>query len=184
MSTTDISSLTRQVLAFCGPGKVLDIGLAPGDVSREVRLFGFHGQSFDIGSLVGAPIADGSPAWQLPFGENAFDTVVASNFLERLNEEQIAPALRELRRVAHRFMLLRVPTIQQPDGQESLPSVGNRAWWEAACFSAGWRKHPRYYVASDYASLQQDAPWIVIPPGKNSGCGPGDVSAGAAAGGT
>jgi SAM-dependent methyltransferase len=163
VSTTDISSLTRQVLAFCGPGKVLDIGFAPGDVSREVRLFGFHGQSFDIGSLVGASIGDGSPPLQLPFAADAFDTVVASNFLERLNEEQIAPALRELRRVAHRFMLLRVPTIQQPDGQESLPSAGSRAWWEAACFAAGWRKHPRYYVASDYASLQQDAPWIVIP---------------------
>lgn len=163
MSTTEISSLTRQVLAFCGPGKVLDIGLAPGGVSREVGLFGFHGESFDIGRFGGASPVDGSPELQLPFAADEFDTVVASNFLEQLSQDKIALALRELRRVARRFMLLRVPTVQQPDGHASYPSAGNRAWWEAACFAAGWRKHPRYYVASDYASLQQDAPWIVIP---------------------
>ncbi len=163
MSTTDISSLTRQVLAFCGPGKVLDIGLAPGNVSREIRRFGFHGESFEISLQNGGSASGISSALRLPFATEAFDTVVASDYLERLDEDQIAPALQELRRVASRFMLLRVPTAQLSDGQELLRSVGSRAWWEAACFAAGWRKHPRYYVASDYASLQHDDPWIVIP---------------------
>lgn len=161
MKAKDISFVAKQVRAFFGPGKVLEVGRSAGAVLRALRLFGFDGNAFapkeeDEGSVRGAlPV--------LPFGSSDFDTVVVTDCLEYLEPANLDPALKNLRRICRRNMLLRVPTLQ--DGEVSIPfrSVGNRAWWEAVCFAAGWRKHPCYYQAADYAALQHDGPWIVIP---------------------
>lgn len=155
---TDISSLTTQVLTFCGPGKVLEVGSASGEVSRSVRRFGCEAESFD--TAAGAS-ADG--ALELPFAADSFDTVVVRDCLEHMDSDRLPAVLQQLRHVSRRYMLLCVPTVESAEGAEPYRSTGKRSFWEGLCFAAGWRKHSRYYVAADYAALQYDGPYIVIP---------------------
>ncbi|WP_454752347.1 methyltransferase domain-containing protein [Cupriavidus necator] len=159
MNTTDISTIARQVKSFCGPGRALDVGRSPGAVLDALRNSGFDGVAFEPACMNDAAVVSGHV---LPFDSEAFDTVVATNCLEHLQPADLGAMLNELRRVSRRNLLLRVPTSQSGAGGMTPASAGSRAWWETACFAAGWRKHPCYYLATDYASLQHDDAWVVI----------------------
>jgi ubiquinone/menaquinone biosynthesis C-methylase UbiE len=156
---TDISSLTTQVLTFCGPGKVLEVGSASGEMSLSVRRFGCEAQFFDTAGAV----SSAEVSLELPFAATSFDTVVVRDCLEHMDSDRLPAVLQELRRVSRRYMLLCVPTVESAEGAQPYRSAGKRLFWEGLCFAAGWRKHPRYYVAADYPALQYDGAHIVIP---------------------
>ncbi len=99
----------RRVLdAGCGEGfvthflaqqnpdlSITSVDLSPEAVAYAQQHFGDHA-SFRAGSL-----------YKLPFSDNSFDTVLCSEVLEHL--EDTTGAVRELKRVARRYVLLTVP---------------------------------------------------------------------------
>ena len=98
----------------------------------------------------------------LPYGDNSFDTVHVENLLESLAPEDIPLALRELRRVTRRNLVLKITL--GPAGVRPLLRIGgSRAWWEKAFFEAGLRKHTEYYAINDYGGLQYDGEQIIVP---------------------
>lgn len=93
----------------------------------------------------------------LPFPDNYFETVVSIESLGALSPEKLSRALKEVRRVSSRYVFLRLPA---GTGAEASPP--QRAWWELRCFEAGFRKHPLYYRANPYESLNEDGAHIFV----------------------
>jgi len=50
----------------------------------------------------------------LPFRNNCFDTVIASELLEHLNDEELSRTINEIERVSRRYVLITVPYMENP----------------------------------------------------------------------
>jgi SAM-dependent methyltransferase len=99
-------------------GSVLDVGCAEGQYvyglrSRKVEAYGVDIESSP--KWVDAP--DGvfrqADICDLPFGNQAFDTLLTFEVLEHVDDYQ--RALRELRRVCNKILLASVPNARMPD---------------------------------------------------------------------
>ncbi|MGI8981033.1 MAG: class I SAM-dependent methyltransferase [Pirellulaceae bacterium] len=165
----DKSSEAKWLLRFCGYGRILDVGCGNGCLISALVEEGADAHGVDVSSpliALGAARLPGrfqvGSVLHLPYAGDSFDTVVATNLVEHLAPGEISLALRELRRVARRNVLLKIATTSD---EHSSPKriVESRDWWEKACFEAGLRKHPEYYSINDYGSLEDDGEQIVVP---------------------
>ena len=100
----------------------------------------------------------------LPFEDNSFETIISTDCLEHLSPEDVVIALREIHRVCKKNIYFIIAITQDRENHYNL-TVENRAWWEQRFYEAGFRKHPSYYEANNYESLQND-PWQI----KRGGC--------------
>ena len=167
-SSCDLKKFAQDVAAICGMGNVLDIGCGEGWLVGEFLKLGIDAKGVDVSNRVVARCNQRFPGrftcasvLELPFEDGQFDTVVSTDCLEHLKPEDVPIALREIHRVAARFVFLQVATVQDRDGHWHL-TVENRAWWEQRCFEAGFRKHPGYYKINDYEGLNRDGWQIAI----------------------
>lgn len=161
-------SIVGQVRSLCGFGAVLSVGFDCHSWASELLADGVDATAIRVVECGGEPgnlsVSNGyqeASIMAMPFDDGRFETVLCLDTLECLPPEQIEDALKEMRRVARRNLYLRVPTTtnaRTPWRQ----ATGSRSWWENQCYSAGWRKHPRYYQANDYAALQNDPEQIII----------------------
>jgi 2-polyprenyl-3-methyl-5-hydroxy-6-metoxy-1,4-benzoquinol methylase len=166
--SSDLKSFARVVANHCGTGSVLDIGCGEGFLVGEFLKLGINAQGVDVSKIV---IQRASKRFHdrfrhasvlnLPFENESYDTVVSTDCLEHLTPEDVTLALKELHRVSRRFLVLQVATVQDRDEHWHL-TVEERAWWEAKCFEAGFRKHPAYYKVNPYESLNEDGWQIMI----------------------
>jgi ubiquinone/menaquinone biosynthesis C-methylase UbiE len=155
------------VIDLCGAGRVLNIGCGDGALLQALLDRGADAYGLDASSDVAMPaslrrthrIMAGGPL-SLPYVDDAFDTLVSIDVMQRLREADVAEALRELRRVTARYVVLRIVTLGDGSGLNQV--VKDRQWWEARCFEAGFRKHPMYYRANPYEALNADGARIVI----------------------
>ena len=158
--------MARQLLRTCGPGRMLVVGDGAGTLVRALLL-----QGADVYEAHSSGTAD-RPAFALgrtlsgtlptlDSVDASFDSVVGMHCLEKLPTEQVAAALRELYRVCARDLVLYVAAAGAPPraGQRTIAS---RDWWETAAFAAGFRKHPLYYEATPYETLEAESGDIVI----------------------
>jgi 2-polyprenyl-3-methyl-5-hydroxy-6-metoxy-1,4-benzoquinol methylase len=167
-SSGDLARIADQVVDSCGLGPVLDVGAGEGSLVSALLERGIDAHGVDVSAIVVARanrripgrFSEGS-LLALPFGDSAFQTVVSTDCLEHLAPEDVPAALREIWRVADRYVFLRVATTRDRDAHWHL-TVEGRQWWESRCFEAGFRKHPAYYKLNDYASLNQDGWQISI----------------------
>lgn len=98
---------SRKVLQDLPNGSLLDVGAGRGE---GIRIAVESGHDPVVGVepveyLAGGPVIVGV-ATQLPFNDNDFDTVMCLDVLEHLVEEDIKPALREMKRVAKNYVFL------------------------------------------------------------------------------
>ena len=91
------------------PSNMLEVGIGNGFLHRYLRSRGIDVHTLDIDERLG-PDTVGS-VLDLPFEQGSFDLVCCFETLEHLPWESFEPALRELRRVGRRWVLLSLPDI-------------------------------------------------------------------------
>ena len=168
-SFDDPSPIARQILATCGLGRILDIGCGMGALVRELLKQGADAYGMDVSPVAASHCENSTPGrfyagsiLSIPFRDDSFDTIISTDCLEHLAPDDVAQALREMHRVCRRNLFLRVATGPDRDGIWHL-TVAKRDWWENAAFSAGFRKHPAYYMVNPFESLENDGYTISIP---------------------
>lgn len=168
-SFDDPSPIARQILATCGPGRLLDIGSGMGTLVRELLKQGADAFGVDVSSVAAAHCNRYAPGrffagsiLKLPFQDESFDTLISTDCLEHLAPEDVPLALREMSRVCRRNLFLRIATGPDRDGHWHL-TIEKRGWWEDVAFAAGFRKHPQYYEITPFHALEAEGNTITIP---------------------
>lgn len=168
-SFDDPAPLARQILATCGPGRILDVGCGMGALVRELLKQGADAYGVDVSTIAAAQCNRFTPGrfqsgsvLALPFPDESFDTLVSTDCLEHLAPEDIPLALHEMHRVCKRNLFLCVATGPDRDGHWHL-TIEKRDWWEKTAFAAGFRKHPMYYAITPYYALEAEGNSISIP---------------------
>ena len=167
-SSGDLDRIAEQIVMTCGVGRTLDIGSGEGLLVTSLLRRGVDAHGVDVSEVVTARCNRRLPGrfthgsvLTLPFADASFQTVVSTDCMEHLAPEDVPKALKEIYRVAGRYVFLQLATTLDRDGHWHL-TVEGRAWWEAKCFEAGFRKHPAYYEINDYESLNSDSWQIVV----------------------
>lgn len=161
-SFADADAVAHEILLSCGGGNILDIGSGMGHLVRALLRVGVDATGVDVSQVAvdhANAFAPGrfrhASVLELPFDAGTFDTVISTDCLEHLSEEDVVKALREIRRVVRRSLFFRLATTPDRDGHWHL-TVQPRRWWEQRFFEAGFRKHPSYYQINNYEALEND----------------------------
>lgn len=169
LSGIDFEQIARQIVERCGLNSVLDVGSGEGTLVAELLRRGVDAYGVDVSEVAVSRCNRRIPgrffqafSFALPFKDDAFHTVVSTECLEYLAPADVPKALQEIRRIAGRDVFLTIATAQDKDDSRRL-TIEGRAWWEARCFEAGFRKHPAYYRVNFYEALNQDGRQIIIP---------------------
>ena len=167
-SSGDMDRIAEQVVMTCGVGRTLDVGSGEGSLVASLLCRGVDAHGVDVSEVVTARCNRRMPerfthgsVLALPFEDASFETVVSTDCMEHLAPEDVSKALKEIYRVASRFVFLQLATTLDRNGHWHL-TVEGRAWWEVKCFEAGFRKHPTYYKVNPYESLNADGWQITI----------------------
>jgi SAM-dependent methyltransferase len=91
------------------PGRVLEVGIGNGFVHRYLRSLGVDVHTLDADARL-EPDTVGSVT-QLPFGDAEFDVACCFETLEHLPFESFGAAVKELARVARRWVVLSLPDV-------------------------------------------------------------------------
>lgn len=168
-SSGDLEQVADQIVMSCGVGRTLDIGSGEGVLVTALLRRGVDAHGLDVSEVVVSRCNQRIPnrftqgsVLALPFKDDSFQTVVSTDCMEHLAPEDVPIALKEIHRVAGRYVFLKLATTLDRDGHWHL-TVEGRAWWEMKCFEAGFRKHPVYYRINPYESLNQDGWQIIVP---------------------
>jgi ubiquinone/menaquinone biosynthesis C-methylase UbiE len=164
----DLARIASLVIETCGYGTAIDIGCGEGFMVAELLARGIDAVGLDVSAIV---VERANKRWpgrifhgsvlSLPFPEGHFDFVVSTDCMEHLAPADVPVALQEMHRVSSRYVFLQIATTNDRDGHWHL-TVEGRAWWEARCFEAGFRKHALYYRANPYEALNKDGWQIVV----------------------
>ena len=168
-SSGDMELTADQIVMSCGVGRTLDVGSGEGILVACLLQRGVDAHGLDVSEVVVSRCNQRIPkrftqgsVLSLPFADESFDTVVSADCMEHLAPEDVPRALKEIHRVARRYVFLKLATTQDRDSHWHL-TVEGRGWWETKCFEAGFRKHPAYYKVNAYELLNHDGWQIVIP---------------------
>jgi glycosyltransferase involved in cell wall biosynthesis/ubiquinone/menaquinone biosynthesis C-methylase UbiE len=167
-SFSDPVPVAEQILATCGVGKFLDIGAGMGLLVRTLLGRGIDAYGMDVARNA---VAEGNrfapgrfypgSVLAIPAGDESFDTIICTDCLEHISETDVPKALEELYRVARRYIYIRLSTVPDRDEKWHI-CIHDRTWWETRFFEAGFRKHPMYYQAIPYESLEHDGGQITL----------------------
>ena len=167
-SFEDPDLIARQIEELCGRGSLLDVGCGMGLLVSTLAARGIDAHGVDAASR---PVEEGNrklagrfhqgSILSLPFSADSFDTVSSTDCLEHIAEADVPAALKELHRVARRFVFIQLATKPDRDGRWHL-CVHDRAWWELRFFNAGFRKHPLSQLAVSYETLENEGWQITL----------------------
>lgn len=108
-----VAEVSRELF---GPATVLDAGCAKGFQVKALRSLGMEAWGIDISEYAVASAPRGVSSWLkvgsctgMDFPDGEFDLVLALETLEHLPPPDIGEAVREMRRVARRWLLVSVP---------------------------------------------------------------------------
>ncbi len=161
-SSGDLEDVANSIVTACGIGKTLDIGSGEGLLVEALLKKSVDAYGIDVSEVVVSRCNKRLPGrfthgsvLALLFADASFPTVVSTDCMEHLAPEDVPKALKEIYRVAGRYVFLQLATTLDRAGHWHL-TVEGRAWWEARCFEAGFRKHAAYYRVNTYESLNHD----------------------------
>ena len=174
-SFTDPRALASQIQGVCGRGSLLDVGCGSGLLVQTLVGEGVDARGVDIAPR---PIEEANrlapgrfqigSILALPFPNESFESVTTTDCLEHLAAADVAEALKELHRVARRFVFVQLST--KPDR--------DRACWEKQFFAAGFRRHLLNQLAVPYESLEDESCQITLVFRENSIGGARAISSG------
>lgn len=151
------AGLARHVLSDSAPGRILVTGAQTGPVQHELMQSGADASAFawSLPDLSGRDTADprSGPAPSMPFADAHFDTLICICRPQWTGAPSVRLALTELHRICRRKLYLCI--MAEFPGQLRR-SEQARSWWENVAFECGFRKHPRYYAATPYDSLEAE----------------------------
>lgn len=106
-----IHSYAHQIEALItqNPSRILEIGQGPGMVAAAVRSLGIDVVTLDVKAEL-EPDLVGSVT-QIPAPDKSFDVSLCCQVLEHLPFEEFVPALKELRRVTRKALVLSLPDV-------------------------------------------------------------------------
>jgi ubiquinone/menaquinone biosynthesis C-methylase UbiE len=161
-SYEDPNLLIDKVLAIHASGRILDVGCGMGLLVKTLIEKGIEAYGLDVASKV---IDDGNYIYpdhffvgsilQIPFPDNHFETIISTDCLEHISENDIPQALFELHRVCKKSLLIQLSTEPDSDRYWHL-TVKKRLWWENQFFFAGFRKHPFSQRVIPFEELEHD----------------------------
>ena len=161
-SFEDASAVVSEILELLPDGRILDVGCGMGGLVHEFSSRGFDvlgldpsrkaidycrencSGSFETGSVL-----------RLPFEDHSFDTVISTDCLEHLAEEDLPLAIREIARVARRQVYLRIATRPDRDKKWHL-TVRPRKWWEDLLLGHGFELHPASQTITPFESRETE----------------------------
>jgi len=91
------------------PQVLLEVGIGNGFVSRYLRHLGLELRTVDLDERLGPDVV--ASVTDLPFDDDSFDVACCFETLEHLPWEQFPVALRELKRIARRRVLISLPDV-------------------------------------------------------------------------
>jgi ubiquinone/menaquinone biosynthesis C-methylase UbiE len=92
---------------LASPQSVLEVGVGAGVIGAVLRQFGVEYQSLDLDAALKPHHV--APVTAMPFDDGQFDVVACFQVLEHIPYESFAAALKELRRVASRVVIISLP---------------------------------------------------------------------------
>lgn len=92
---------------LASPQSVLEVGVGAGVIGAVLKQFGIEYRSLDLDAALKPDHV--APVTAMPFDDGQFDVVACFQVLEHIPYESFAPALRELRRVASRVVIISLP---------------------------------------------------------------------------
>lgn len=165
-SFADADEIVQDILATCGGGRTLDVGCGMGVLVRTLLREGVDAHGVDIAARPvesASALAPGrfgvASILDLPFEDNAFDTVLSTDVLEHIDEDDVPRALGELARVARRSVFVRLATTPDRDRRWHL-AIRDRAWWEERFFEAGLSRHPLAQRLVSFEAIDHE-PWQI-----------------------
>ncbi|MBB4016044.1 ubiquinone/menaquinone biosynthesis C-methylase UbiE/glycosyltransferase involved in cell wall biosynthesis [Chelatococcus caeni] len=167
-SFSDPMTIARTIVRVTGPTRVLDIGTGMGGLVLALLRCGCDAQGIDASTVAVEQANLKAPgryrvasALDLPFDDDAFPTVVSTDFLEHLDEADVAQVLKEMWRVCSDTLYLRVATAQDRDNHWHL-TVRPRVWWEEQLILAGFRKHPMQLDVIGYDEIETEGDTVTL----------------------
>lgn len=124
----------EEILSTLPRGDLLDVGAGRGELGDIANLLGFHYVGLEpVPYLTTAAVITGV-ATDIPFASESFEVVACLDVLEHLVEEDIRPALGEMRRVARNYVFLtaseKPSKFGSPDGRDLHISKRPLIEWE------------------------------------------------------
>ncbi len=167
-SFEDADELSNQILSTCGAGRTLDVGCGMGLLVRTLLRRGVDARGVDIAQ---APVEEANrlaperfsvaSILDLPFEDGAFATVVSTDVLEHIAEEDVDRAITELARVCSGACFVRIATTPDRDRRWHL-TIRDRAWWLERFLSSGFRRHPLAHRVVDFDRLDSEGWQITL----------------------
>jgi ubiquinone/menaquinone biosynthesis C-methylase UbiE len=103
-----LSSWTQaKQVSRCGGKKVMEIGIGPGQTMFFLKQWGHRVIGVDLDPTLRPAIV--SDLLHLPFADGVVDTVLAAEVLEHMPFDLFVPALRSLRRVTNKNVVITLP---------------------------------------------------------------------------
>ncbi|RYY74754.1 MAG: methyltransferase domain-containing protein [Gammaproteobacteria bacterium] len=168
-SLENAKSLAEKIVTNCGFFKTLDVGSGNGLLVEQLLIYGVDAYGVDISceavevaksNLQDCRIKVGS-VLDLPYPDNHFYTLVSKNCLEYLSKQDVPLALREIFRVAEKYVFFQI-SVNLRKGGELQQINEHRSWWENLCYEAGFRKHAGYYQLNQYEQIDKELDDIYI----------------------
>lgn len=109
------------------PRRVLEVGVGNKTVSDYLKRIGLNVTTCDFDSTLNPDVI--ASVLDLPFKDNKFDTVLCAEVLEHLEFKDFVKALKELRRVSSKWIIITIPHISATHfyiGFKTMPFISKK----------------------------------------------------------
>lgn len=124
----------EEILVGLPRGDLLDVGAGRGELAEVAKRLGFHYVGIEPVPYLATPDIVTGVATDLPWADASFEVVCCLDVLEHLIEEDLRPALNEMRRVSRGIVFLTASEdpsrFASADGKDLHISKRPRKKWE------------------------------------------------------
>lgn len=161
-SFEDADPLLQGIRKLEPEKKILDIGCGMGYLVDSLASHGHDAHGLDVSSVAIEHCQQNCKGsykrgslLSIPYPDKSFDTVISTDCLEHIAEQDISKAISEISRVTKRQAYMRIATRIDRDKKWHLV-VKKRRWWENRFLSAGFRKHPVNQEITTFEELNNE----------------------------